>query len=154
MFSLFYGGWGKVFVSFFEYGDSDWKFYRNFAEQFPQSLMFPIVIRSKHFPFRPFGGITLFCFIIFRSDMFVRASDMRHEMTHVRQQMEWLVVGFVILYFGEFLFNYLRYRDFMEAYYHISFEREAYAHEHEPDYLKRRKLWANYRSARKSKLRT
>lgn len=108
--------------------------------------MFPLVIRSKHFPPRPFAGITLFCFIVFRRDVRVTPTDMRHEMTHVRQQAEWLVVGFFILYLAEFLFYYVRYRDFMRAYGHISFEREAYAHEHELDYLKRRKLWANYRN--------
>lgn len=107
--------------------------------------MFPIVIRSKHFPFRPYAGITLFLFIVFRKDARVTASSMRHEMTHFRQQQEWLIVGFVILYYGEMLFYFLRYRNLHTAYRHISFEREAYAHEHDPGYLKRRKLWANYR---------
>lgn len=107
--------------------------------------MFPIVIRSKHFPFRPYAGITLFLFIVFRKDARVTASSMRHEMTHFRQQQEWLIVGFIILYYGEMLFYFLRYRNLHTAYRHISFEREAYAHEHDPGYLKRRKPWANYR---------
>lgn len=107
--------------------------------------MIPIVVRCKHFPLRPFAGITLLCFIVFRQDVPVTAATMRHEMTHVRQQLEWLGVGFFVLYLAEFLFHYLRCRNYMAAYRRISFEREAYAHEHEPDYLKRRKMWANYR---------
>ncbi|ULT27545.1 hypothetical protein KUH03_13010 [Sphingobacterium sp. E70] len=49
---------------------------------------------------------------------------------------------FYLWYLCEFAIRFVRLRDFDEAYLHISFEREAYRHEDDPDYLSKRKIWA------------
>lgn len=105
----------------------------------------PLLIRTKHFPPRPYAGISLCGLIIFRQDVVVTEADIRHEAIHHRQQREWLFVVFFLLYLAEFMVLLVRYRKWHTAYRHISFEQEAYAHQQEPDYLARRRMWANYR---------
>jgi hypothetical protein len=64
-----------------------------------------------------------------------------HEKIHLRQQLEMWLVSFFIWYFIEFLLRFIQYRNWNLAYQNISFEREAYENETEPDYLKRRSFW-------------
>jgi len=64
-----------------------------------------------------------------------------HEKIHLRQQAELGIVFFYLWYSLEFLYGLLRFRNRREAYNRISFEREAYAHEHDLDYLNRRPFW-------------
>ncbi|MGQ1929468.1 hypothetical protein [Ornithobacterium rhinotracheale] len=71
-------------------------------------------------------------------------SDVRlinHECIHLKQQVELLIVPFYIWYFLEYLYHYIRLKDSYRAYRSISFEREAYANEHDFLYLKNRNLW-------------
>lgn len=72
-------------------------------------------------------------------------SDILHETIHFRQQREWLFVFFFLLYVLEFLWHLVRLRKWHKAYYSISFEQEAYQHQNDAEYLKKRKLWGNYR---------
>ena len=65
-----------------------------------------------------------------------------HEKIHLRQQLELLIIFFYLWYVIEYYFWYLRLRDSFLAYKYISFEREAFAMEDDPDYLKTRKLWS------------
>lgn len=65
-----------------------------------------------------------------------------HERVHLRQQLELLVIFFYILYFTEYLYRRLQYKSHREAYYNISFEKEAYAHEANFEYLKSRKPYS------------
>lgn len=65
-----------------------------------------------------------------------------HERIHDAQQRELLFLPFYILYFLEWLFRLLQYRNQDRAYRNISFEREAYTHGHDLDYLNRRKKYA------------
>ncbi|NNC83791.1 MAG: hypothetical protein HKN79_09445 [Flavobacteriales bacterium] len=74
---------------------------------------------------------------------------LRHERIHLRQQLELLVIPFYILYFLEYLIRRFQYATWREAYMNISFEREAFAHEKDEDYLRRRRLWAWTRYVRK-----
>lgn len=88
------------------------------------------------------SGITLFPFILLR-----KKSDkgnhilINHEKIHIRQQLELLIIPFYIWYLSEYYLKYLQYRNAEKAYRNISFEREAYANEKNPDYLKHRKFW-------------
>lgn len=66
---------------------------------------------------------------------------MNHEKIHLRQQLEMLVLPFFLWYGLEFLFRLLQYKNGHSAYRNISFEREAYAHENDPQYLKNRRFW-------------
>lgn len=119
-------------------------------------MKYPCVIRSNHVPPKPFFGISLCGFFIFRKDGRLDDCDVRHEHIHFLQQVEWGFIGFFVLYHVEFLLHFVRlWRRaprgtkmgvvWMKAYREISFEKEAYAHDHEADYLKLRRHWANYR---------
>ncbi|EFA43054.1 hypothetical protein HMPREF0645_2495 [Hallella bergensis DSM 17361] len=73
-------------------------------------------------------------------------TDLNHEAIHTAQMRELLYVPFYVLYVLEWLWLLPRYPKRHEAYRHISFECEAYAHQAEPDYLKTRKKFNQYKS--------
>jgi hypothetical protein len=93
-------------------------------------------------------GITLYPFIILRDSWYNRTTQkgieltINHERIHIRQQIELLVVGFYLWYFMEWIYRALTGAN---PYYSISFEREAYRNEANPDYLKTRRFWAHLR---------
>lgn len=69
-----------------------------------------------------------------------------HEVIHVRQTLEMLIIPFVFLYLYEF-FSYLSYGVSARAAYRmISFEQEAFTFEDEKWYLEKRPLfaWTNF----------
>lgn len=72
-----------------------------------------------------------------------------HEKIHLRQQLELLLFAFYFLYLINYLFNRLKYKNHYQAYYNISFEKEAYKHEKNLNYLSNRKWynWINFYSA-------
>ncbi|HIP49666.1 MAG TPA: hypothetical protein EYG92_11980 [Lutibacter sp.] len=65
-----------------------------------------------------------------------------HEKIHLKQQIELLWFLFFLWYVFEFLYKLIKYKKWDTAYRAISFEREAYANEHNLDYLKNRKIWS------------
>lgn len=89
------------------------------------------------------GGLALFPFIFIAQDE-IREDPVfiHHEMIHIRQQAEMLLIIFLLWYYLEFLIRLIQYRDWKLAYRNISFEREAYARENELSYLKTRRFWA------------
>lgn len=97
---------------------------------------------TKVFSLGKARAITLFPFIFLRH---ARDLDdpvlLNHERIHIRQAVELLIVPFYICYLLEFVVRLIQYRAFHRAYRNISFEREAYAHQHDPGYLERRSLW-------------
>lgn len=101
-----------------------------------------IVLVIKYLTPKGFRGITLFPFIVLthkkdREDPVI----INHEMIHIRQQLELLVLPFFIWYFVEYLIRWAHYKNRHTAYRNISFEREAYAHEKDLHYLKQRSFW-------------
>lgn len=64
----------------------------------------------------------------------------RHEIIHLRQQLELLIVPFYLWYIMEFCWYRLR-NDSYTAYRKIRFEREAWANDSHCGYLRRRKPW-------------
>lgn len=70
------------------------------------------------------------------------ASLLNHERIHVRQWLEMLLIPFLIWYGMEFLIRWGQYRNWQQAYRNISFEREAYAQDRNPDYLSKRRRYA------------
>ena len=96
-----------------------------------------IIKIKKH----PFGGnylaINLFGFIFTLRDL--DPVELNHELIHSAQQRELLYLPFFIWYGIEWLVLYFKYHDWLKAYYHIRFEQEAYAHQHDLKYLKQRK---------------
>ena len=69
-------------------------------------------------------------------------ADLRHERIHTRQMLELLVLPFYLIYLAEWLVRFVRLRHPLRAYLAISFEREAYAHQSDPTYLRRRPRYA------------
>ncbi|NNC71107.1 MAG: hypothetical protein HKN90_09830 [Flavobacteriaceae bacterium] len=89
-----------------------------------------------------YNGLAIYPFIILKNRSLSKNDVLiNHEKIHLRQQLELLLIFFFIWYIFEFMMNLLRYRKWSKAYHHISFEREAYENEGNPNYLIDRKFW-------------
>ena len=98
-----------------------------------------IVIRNRYLPIPGFSAINL-CGVLFcRRETRITQRLLNHERIHTAQILEMGVVFFYIWYVVEWLVRLPRRGN---AYLNISFEREAYRHEWERDYLKHRRLYA------------
>ena len=87
-------------------------------------------------------AITIFPFIFLRHPKLkIDAVLINHERIHIRQALELMILPFYTWYTTEFVIRYIQHRDFTKAYLHISFEREAYSNERNPNYLRERKVW-------------
>ena len=111
--------------------------------------MRPIIIQNSKIPvylslFIDISAITLFPFIISRDEM----SDVtiRHEMIHIEQQKELLVLFFYILYVWYWLKGKVKGMSNDDAYMGIPFEQEAYRKMYDEEYLENREkyAWRNY----------
>lgn len=101
-----------------------------------------IVITSKYLVPKGYTAMAVFPFILLREKQLTdNEVMMNHEKIHLRQQAELLVIPFYIWYGLEYLFNLAKHGSHATAYRNISFEREAYANEANPNYLKNRMLW-------------
>ncbi len=98
-----------------------------------------IVLVIKYLIPKGFRGITFFPFV-FLADKKDKSHKvlMNHERIHIKQQLELVIAFFFIWYLFEFLIRWVQYKNRREAYYNISFEREAYANEKDLDYVKKR----------------
>lgn len=103
------------------------------------------VIETKLVPRGNILAITLFGLVFTRDRKQIDRYVLNHELIHCQQQFEWLYIPFFILYAAEWLWHYVRFCDADKAYLAISFEREAYANDHNLGYLSRRRHYANYR---------
>lgn len=84
-----------------------------------------------------------FCLNLFgtlwtRDKSWIDRNVINHERIHTAQQRELLYIIFYIIYMAEWLIRLLQYRSWHEAYMNVSFEREAYSHGHDLNYLKNR----------------
>jgi hypothetical protein len=103
------------------------------------------MIVNRFIPFKGFYAINLCGIIFVREGSTLSIPQQRHEYIHSRQIVEMLVIGFYVWYLVEWLVHLVRLRNSREAYYAISFEREAYAHQNHLGYLRRRKHFAWFR---------
>jgi hypothetical protein len=103
--------------------------------------MFYIV--SKYLFPKSYRGFALFPFIFikYKSDK-TNAAFINHEKIHLRQQLELLVLPFLIWYVLEFVFRLIQHKNWDLGYRNISFEREAYGNDFNPNYLKYRSFWS------------
>lgn len=83
--------------------------------------------------FIPFKAINFFSIIFAREQL--NEVDINHEKIHTAQMKDLLFIGFYIWYLIEWIWKLFEYRDFMESYKHISFEKEAYAQQDNMYYL-------------------
>jgi polyferredoxin len=90
-----------------------------------------------------FRGLAIYPFIFLREKTLKENQKViNHEKIHLRQQIEMLWVFFFIWYGIEFLVRWFQYKNTTDAYFNISFEKEAYAHEKDFEYLAKRKFWS------------
>lgn len=94
------------------------------------------------------GGFTVFPFIFIANEK-LREHEvmMNHERIHLRQQLETLVIFGFLIYYIHYKINLKRNGgNKLDAYVNILFEREAYANQHNMQYLKERKAysWLRY----------
>jgi len=93
-------------------------------------------------------GMTIFPFILLKKSYVDRISKetldktINHESIHLKQQSELLCIPFYIWYFTEFCIRAILIGNTDAAYRRICFEQEAYANEHNLEYLKNRKFWS------------
>jgi len=93
-------------------------------------------------------AITLWPFVFIRkADLKEDESIMRHEAIHLKQQLELFVIPFYVLYLLEFLYFLFCSKSIEYAYRSISFEREAYNYDKDPNYLAQRKKFAMWRKS-------
>ena len=111
--------------------------------------MKPIIIQNSKIPvylsiFISISAITLFPFIISRDEM--SDTTIRHEMIHIEQQRELLVIFFYILYVWYWLKGKVKGTTNDEAYMYIPFEQEAYRKMYDEDYIfkRERHAWRKY----------
>lgn len=86
-----------------------------------------------------------------RDTSWINKYVINHERIHTAQQRELLFIPFYIVYLIEWLIRLFQYKNWKDAYYNISFEREAYKHGNDLQYLKKRKhySWIKYLKNRK-----
>ena len=114
------------------------------------------IVKNHIIPFGTFVAITFGPLIFTRRE---ELSDVtvNHEAIHWEQQKETLIVGFFILYGIMFLWELVRctfdplranHADgrhrplWKRAYRSVAFEREAYAHETDMEYIQKRKIFS------------
>lgn len=86
----------------------------------------------------PASGMAIFPFILLKSAHLKKNVEIiNHEKIHLRQQLEMLILPFYIFYLFNYLINRLKYGEHYLAYRNIIFEKEAYNHESDLNYLKK-----------------
>ena len=103
------------------------------------------VIYNRIIPFKGFKAINLFGVLFVREGCTMREKDFNHESIHTAQMKEMLYVFFYVVYLIEWIYHLVRLRNWNKAYYAISFEKEAYAHENDESYLKKRPMYNQYK---------
>ena len=116
---------------------------------FLEAFMKPIIIQNSNIPkylsiFISISAITLFPFIISRDEM--SEITIRHEMIHIEQQRELLVIFFYVLYVWYWLRGKMSGMTNDKAYMNIPFEQEAYRKMYDENYLETREkhAWRKY----------
>ncbi len=104
---------------------------KNWKPIFVENSRIPVVL--SYFTPIHILAITLF-FVVFCREKLDEVMK-RHETIHFQQFLETGVVGFVALYFWDYLHGLVKYKNGYEAYMRIRAEQEAYANQLDPDYL-------------------
>jgi hypothetical protein len=118
---------------------------KNWKPLFVENSRIPVWL-SKVAPIE-ISAITLGPIVISRNQM--SETTKRHETIHFQQFLELAFVGFIVLYFGWWVWNRIKGQSGPVAYFNIPFEKEAYANHHDKNYLNSRKrfAWIHYISS-------
>ena len=119
------------------------------------------IVRNKYIPFPGYKAINLFGVLFVKNNAKIDDVTINHESIHSRQFVElmvlfavatvfirwWLPVfapfAFYVWYIVEWLIHLIRFRSTYIAYRRISFEREAYTHQGDVNYLPKR-TWFSF----------
>ena len=102
-----------------------------------------MILVFRHFFYKNYVGLSLWPFIFLKNDSLKSdAVLINHEKIHLKQQQELLILPFYLVYLAEWVFRTVWYLDSYRAYQNVSFEREAYANEANPEYLGQRKTFS------------
>ena len=96
------------------------------------------IIRNNIIPFSGYKAMNLFGVLFVRGNARIDDITLNHEKIHTAQIKEMLYVFFYVWYVIEWLIRLPK----GNAYRNISFEREAYANDKDPNYLNTRKVFA------------
>ncbi len=97
---------------------------------------------TKYLIPKGYRGLAVFPFVFVKHRLDKgNAVFINHERIHLRQQLEMLVIPFLIWYFIEFVLRLIQFKKWDLAYNNISFEREAYFNEKNLEYLNQRSFW-------------
>ena len=99
-----------------------------------------IVVKNNIIPVKPYNAMALWPFIFVRKGTKVTEKLLIHEHIHGRQQLEMLIIPFLLWYVVEFVVRTLLGKG--NAYRNICFEREAYQNENNMEYIEHRHRWA------------
>lgn len=103
-------------------------------------------IYSKWIPFKGHKAMTLFGWMVIREEYKdeITKVDVNHEEIHNCQGQELIWGFFYVWYFIEWFIKLFKYGK--NAHRETCFEREAYAHEHDMDYVQKRAeyAWLDY----------
>ena len=111
----------------------------------------PIIINNSKIPMlcstknTDMYGITIFPFIFIinfenhdNEIEYNKCEIINHEKIHFQQILETGIIGFYILFFVEFIYKSIKYRNMKNGYLNISFEIEAYDNMMNTEYLQDR----------------
>ncbi len=101
----------------------------------------PFTIYANWLIRKGYVGFAFWPFIFLRNRECASERILNHERIHLHQQREMLVIPFYIWYFTEYIIRRFQCDSWREAYFNISFEREAFDNENEMGYLGRRRFW-------------
>ena len=107
------------------------------------------IVENNILPFNGFLAINIFGVLFVRKKSWAKKSEERrmvtynHESIHTEQMKELGYIFFYIIYFLEWFVRL--FINGTDAYDNISFEKEAYAHEKDFEYLKTRKRYTQWR---------
>ena len=102
-----------------------------------------MILVFRHFFYKNYVGLLLWPFIFLKNRSLKNDWVLiNHEKIHLQQQKELLIIPFYILYLLEWSVRTVCYLDSYKAYQNLSFEREAYLHEKNLDYLSNRKSFS------------
>lgn len=101
-----------------------------------------MILVFKHLFYKNYVGLSLWPFIILKNtDLKHDRVLINHERIHLQQQRELLILPFYLFYLVEWIVKSVYYFNFYEGYQNISFEREAYNHEKDLEYLSKRPIF-------------
>lgn len=112
--------------------------FRNSRPWFFENSKVPVIL-SYLAPIE-IGAITIGPLVFSRGEMSEVTKN--HEAIHWQQYIETGILGFIILYYSFYFWNWVKYRDGELAYFMIPFEKEAYDNHENLDYLDSRERYS------------